>query len=556
MKKVKIFSLLISLTLVVSLFSGCTPKKVTPAPATAVEDKSPITITFYNADGNAKSSTFSDAVAKEITKETGVTLKIDYPVAGNTTTRIPLMIASGQYPDIIYAKGDTPKMVEAGALIPLDKMIATAPNIKSVYGKYLSRLKFSLDDPQIYTLGAYGVDSALWNPGGLLAIQHAVLKDQAYPKIQTMKEYEDAIAAYMKKYPTINGQKTIGLSLLADDWKWLISVGNPASSALGSPDNGEWAIDNNTNVATYKFMQPDMKEYFRVLNDMNAKGLLDPESFTQKTDAYLAKLSTGRVLAIADATWDYQTAITSLVKAGTPERSWATLPIELNSTYKNASMTNQGYGGSTGVGITTSCKNPTRVMAFLEWLASDKAQILNNWGIEGTDYTIVDGKRVVSAADQTMKNTDPDYSVKTGVGLYSYPFTQRGDGVKDPSGQNYTTASTDTIVKNYNAAEKETLTGYGVKMWKDLYPQSSEFKEPAYGAAWLTNIPSDSQLNITLTKGDAESQKRLPEAILATPANFDKVWDTYQANLKKIGMVKAGEDFTKLLQDKVKLWAK
>ena len=555
MNKRKIFSILISVSLVASLLSGCSTGKKAIVKDSAT-DKSPITITFYSADGNAKSCNFSDPVSKEITKQTGVTLKMDYPVGGNTQ-RVPLMIASGQYPDIIYAKGDTPKLVEAGALIPLDKMIAKSPNISSLYGKYLSRMKYSLEDPKTYTLGVYGVDGAMWNPGGLLAVQHAVLKDQGYPSIKTMKEYEDSIAAYMKKYPTINGQKTIGLSLLADDWKWLISVGNPSGSALGLQDNGQWAVNSNTNVATYKFMLPQMREYYRVLNDMNAKGLLDPESFTQKTDAYLAKLASGRVLAIADATWDYGNSVTSLVKAGTPERTWATLPIVLDSSkQKNASMTNQGYSASSGIGITTSCKNPARVMAFLDWMASDKAQVLLNWGIEGTDYTIENGKRTVTAAEQTMKNNDPDYSVKTGVTLYSYPFPQRGDGVKDPSGQTYTTASTDSITTNYNAAEKETLAAYKVTMWKDLYPKTSEFKEPAYGAAWMTNIPADSQLNISLTKADAESQKSIPKAILATPANFDKVWDDYQESLKKLGMEKAGADFTKLLQDKVKLWSK
>jgi putative aldouronate transport system substrate-binding protein len=47
----------------------------------------------------------------------------------------------------------------------------------------------------------------MWTPGGQLGIQHAVLKDQGYPKIKTLDQYENAIAAYMKKYPTINGQK-------------------------------------------------------------------------------------------------------------------------------------------------------------------------------------------------------------------------------------------------------------------------------------------------------------------------------------------------------------
>ena len=50
-----------------------------------------------------------------------------------------------------------------------------------------------------------------------MQIQNAVLKDLGYPEIKTLKDYENAIRTYKEKYPEINGQKTIGMSLMAGD---------------------------------------------------------------------------------------------------------------------------------------------------------------------------------------------------------------------------------------------------------------------------------------------------------------------------------------------------
>jgi len=552
MKKLKIYSIILAMTLVTTMMSGCKQTSPTTTPVATKElDKSPITITFYNQDANPKGVSFNDPVAKKITELTGVTLKIEAPVGGSTE-RIPLMIASKDYPDMIYAKGDSNQLVNAGALIKLDDYIAKSPNIKDLYGKYLSRLKYSTEDESIYTLGAYGVGAELWTPNAMFEIQNAVLKDQGYPKLKTLADFEKAITDYKAKYPTINGQKTIGLSLCADDWRWLITVGNPLGSVLGHQDDGEWLIDSKTTVATYKFMAPEAREYYKWLNGMNAKGLLDPESFTQKYDAYKAKLSTGRVLALTDSNWEFVEAATSLVKDGTPERTWAPQPISLNDTIVNAGMRDVGYSGGWGVGITTAAKNPERVAQFLDWLSSDEGQVLTHWGIEGVNYKIENGKRVIPAEEQAKKNSDPDYVIKTGVGAYSYPLPERGDGTKDKTGNNYTVNSIDSITANYNDAEKETLKAYGVTMFKDIFPVSTEVSP--YGAAWQTTIPTGSDMEIVFKKAEDYCQANVPKAVLASPAKFDAVWDEMQAQLKEIGMEKTAADFTVLLQAKQKLW--
>ena len=55
-------------------------------------------------------------------KRTGIKLELSHPVGGDEQA-IPLMIASGDYPDMIYSKGDLNKLIDAGAAIPLDDLI-------------------------------------------------------------------------------------------------------------------------------------------------------------------------------------------------------------------------------------------------------------------------------------------------------------------------------------------------------------------------------------------------------------------------------------------------
>ena len=49
--------------------------------------------------------------------------------------------------------------------------------------------------------------------------------------------------------------------------------------------------------------------------------------------------------------------------------------------------------------------------------------------------------------------------------------------------------------------------------------------------------------------------KRIPEAILAKPADFDKVWDAYMKDLDKAGVEKMEDGYEKYVKDRVSLWS-
>lgn len=520
-----------------------------------LEDRTPTTLRVFYAD-QTEDIEFTDPIAEKIKELTGITLEIEHAVGGDEQA-IPLMIASGDYPDLIFAKGDTGLLVDAGALVPLQDMIEEkGDHIKELYGDNLKRLKYSEEDPSIYTFGAYGVNAVSWETDGNMQIQHAVLKELGYPEIKTIYQYEDAIKQYIEKHPQIDGQDTIGLTLMGSDWRWLITVGNVASATAGIPDDGEWKIDDETETAEYKYFDEGVKEYMKWLNHMNAIGLLDPESFTQQEDVYYAKLASGRVLGTATPSWGTNDSKKALVAAGKEERTTAPLPVTISEDIKPAVRKNYGFSGGHGLGICATSENIDRAFEFMNWMCSDEAQILVNWGIEGVDYEYDEnGIRRLTAERENMFKTDKDFAKKTGITKYAYPYPQQGDGSIDKTGNYYTLKSKEQIIANMTETEKETLKAYGKELWIDFFPTPEELGVSKHGQAWQFNIPSDSELAIFNQKSEDYVKQAATQIILGSPDNFDAAWDEMLAKFKEMGVDEANAEMTRLTQEKIRFWS-
>ncbi len=515
----------------------------------------PITFTAFASDPNANWNNMQDDVGKFLTQKTGVTLKPEFAV-GDPISKINLIAASGQYPDFIVPKGQQGVLVDAGAMLDLTDLINKyAPNIKKVIGKQFDRMRFTLKDPKIYfipnldSIGQIDFDTDAW-----YKLQLGALKEQKYPKIKSLQDYEKVITTYVKKHPTTSdGKPTVGLSLLADDWRFVISVTNPGFWATGASDDGEYYIDPVTFEAKVHLLRPEEREYFRWLNHMNDIGLLDKESFTQKYDQYLAKIASGRVVGLIDANWEIGTAVNSLKAAGKFEQTYGRFGATLKPNMKAAYNQPTGFRGGWGIGITTSCKDPVRAIKFLDYLASPEGQVLNNWGIEGKQYNIVNGKRVIPEAVQKEKsNNNNVFARATGIGSYNWSI-RYGDGVKDKTGNYYTTNYPEQIAANYSDEEKSALAAYNVKFWNDLLPKPSSFKPKPWAAAWSIPVAQDSPLNAFWNDEQDITRKYIPQAILAKPADFDKIYDKLVDELEtKIGKYSKLE--TQLVQDRLKLW--
>lgn len=564
--KTKASALLLVSALFVGLLAGCggsggngaaSKENGSGNEAAAGNDNAPITFSFFSADPSPNWTGMKDEIGKVITEKTGVTLDAEFAV-GDPQQKVALIASSGEYPDLISAKNDISKLVDAGAMLDLTDLIDKyAPNIKKVLGDSIKRARYSDEDHAIYAIPTYaGVGQEYFQAGGGFELQHRAVAEAGYPEIRTVKDYENVIKNYIEKHPTDeNGNKNIGLTLNADDWYMYITVTNPAFYTTGSPDDGEYAIDVDTQKVTYHFRRPAEKEYFRWLNHMNDIGLLDPESFVQKYDQYKAKIATGRVIGLIDQDWAYGDAEKALKAAGKFDQGYGHYPVTLTEEYKETSFWPTGFMAGYGIGISKDCKDPVRAIKFLDYLASDEGQVLLNWGIEGKHYKVENGKRVIPKEISDRKVNDAtNFTKETGIGLYNTLGVHYGDGVKDPSGNYYTTNFPEQIQNSYNEVEKKTLAAYNVKSWRELFPKEEEFKVRPWGAAWNIAIPGDSEIVVLDNKLKDITWKRIPEAILAKPADFDKVWDAYMKDLEKAGVEKAETLREELVKQRVKLW--
>lgn len=521
--------------------------------------QAPMTIRLVSGDINTGWDKMESDVGKVIKEKTGITVKVESPVGGADADMFELMVASDEYPDLVMPKGDVNKLVDAGALVDLRPLLEEyAPNIMKVYGEYIDRLVYSSTNDAIYTLPLDGVGQTYFEAGGGFQIQHQVLESLGYPEIKTVEDYENAIKTYLEQSPTTDdGQSRLGLSLNGGEWQILISVSNPAFYATGAPDDGEYYVNQETYEVSMHYQRPEEREYFRWLNHMNDIGLLDPESFVQKYDQYKEKIASGRVLGIIDQNWDYSEAENALKAEGKFDETYARFPVTLDESYKEASFQGTGYLAGYGIGITVDAKDPVRIIKFLDYLASDEGQVLVNWGIEGLHYTVeADGKRTIPTDIQDRKTNDGNnFKKQTGIGNY-WMSARYGDGVLDPSGNYYTTNFPDQIIAGYTEADKKTLAAYDASTYKDLWPSDDEFAERKYGAGWTISFDTASDANVIFQKSQDLIKKYIPQAILASPADFDKVYDQFLTELDKINVSKMNEEYSKLIKERVEMWTK
>ena len=515
------------------------------------DDKSPITFEYFNADG--KNGNWDNPVAKAITEATGVTLDVTYPVAsqGDAKEDVALMIANDEYPDLVYAKGSATDLYEAGALIDMTDLIEQyGPNIKKMYGAEMEKLKWSQDDPGIYQLSYSGVNQKTLTTGGSCQIQWAALKESNYEYPKTLDEYEKMIKSYLAAHPkTEDGLDMIGITMSASDWHWMITLGNPAGLlADASPDNGQWIIDDEYNVH-YKHVTDEEKEYFKWLCRMYNEGILDPNFATQTDDDYIAKVASGRVVAITDAEWHYSQCEATLVADGKVDQTYVGLPVTLREDQVEKALMYQGTTVGWGIGITKSCEDPVRAIKFLDYLCSDEGQILYHWGIEGENYFLDDnGQPYRTDEDVAKSQSDPDYNKNTGIDNYT-GFPIYGTGSYSEDGFPYTPTTKESVIANYNEAEKAGCEAMGFEMLTDMFAQPEEFDLLPYSALWAYQQPQELAEKQTIL--DEIAWPGLVKCVTGTEDEFDGNWETMVNDLTNNGLADAEEAMTEFLATKL-----
>lgn len=506
----------------------------------------PIEISVFTVNTNYPIPPATNRAYKLIKEKLGVTFKWDI-VVGEADQKIGVMIAGQDYPDLLHI--NSPKFIDAGACIPLEDLIEKyAPNLKRHYqSDPVTWAKMHEADGHVYCLIDYGVPengeiaTDYWGPA--MFIQKAVLKEFGFPKIKTIDEYFDLIAKYKAKYPkTKDGKPTIGFSILTYDWH-KFNLCNPPPFLAGYPNDGDVIVDPKTGKARVQYYGPEAKRWYKILNQMNQKGLIDRESFTDNYDQYLAKLSNGQVLGVHDQYWQFQDANKALVAQN---RIWETmmpLPIVFDKSIKPHWRDRTLPNLQRGYGISIKAKDPVRIIKFLDEQLDPAWQKIMTWGVEGEDYYFQKNGQPNQTKEQALRWDDPTWRLNNLAELW-WAEAPKLEGRFTKNGLACSLRQNpDIYLATLRPEDQQVLKAYGAFSWSDLMDKDPP-QNAAWYPAWQFPAADGSPAKIAQTKMQDTYARDLPKVIMCKPEDFEKEWANYVANLKKC----KPEDFETAMQ--------
>ncbi|MDQ0338593.1 putative aldouronate transport system substrate-binding protein [Caldalkalibacillus uzonensis] len=497
------------------------------------ESLEPVTFTYFNAGTSLKDIEANQTRIGQIFEEqTGVNWKMEYLV-GDINTKIGVMIASGEYPDVIVPDAAIDQLLDAGAFIPLNDLIEEhAPNLKQLYEPYLEMMK--QPDGNIYWIPFGATHDYMPNPDidqGAFWIQQDVLREFGYPEVKTLDEYFDLIIRYAEKYPEINGSKTVGFTALTYDWRFFAFTNQPNHLA-GYPNDGGVIVDMDTYEAEVYADKEITKRWLKKLNEMNQLGLFDQEAFVANYDEYLAKLSSGRVLGFFDYGWQVGQAFNAIESAGLDReyRQYVPLPIVFDEEIKDQYLDPPGFVTNRGIGITVSAEDPVRIIKYIDNMAKIENQKLIMWGIEGETYEVDDNGRYYRTPEQIQLTTDQTFREEFGFAYFEWHWP-RGNGTF-PDGNAWEPRRQPEVARmSYTEIDLEFLDAYGLEVYADLF---SAPDERPWFPAWSVNIEQGSPAQIFQQRSEDLQRQYFPQLVLASPDQFDSLWDEFVTEYRKL----------------------
>lgn len=515
----KVISGILALAMLLSVF------------AFALADE-PITVTVFRGDpGNQP--TDDNKIYKMIEDEFGVKFEIEF-LAGDLDETLGLKIANEDYPDL-FDGGNSAETIEgAGALINLLPYITEegTPNLYKHLYVQSDINQLVNENGELFIIPNYGINynARIQNApnGPMFFIQKQVIAWNNYVVPTTLNEYFDLIERFIAANPTNkDGNPYTGFSILCEGWRHFCLI-NPVQHLMGRPNDGEVIIDITTpEYKTTTFInQPYAKSYYQKLNEEYHKGLISKDTFVMNYDQYIAALSSGTILAMFDQGWDFQgTAESALKAAKMYENTFLGIPLVYDESYGYGKIDEHYVNGALpnkdrGFGISVNCEYPEKMIALFEGLLSDKWQKILQWGIEGEDYYVENG-RMLMTKEQYAQRDDESWK-RANQALTIWESAPKKQGVMDDGNAWAPGDQTEIYFGLMEEYDAEFLKACGKTRPGDFFDLTLELAP--YGEAWQID---KTPINIEYEDFNNIQDKRLPEIIMADPADFDAKWDAF-----------------------------
>jgi len=384
----KIISLGLATVLSAGMLTGCgspdgSDKVAVETDAKYAASDKPITAKIFLMTGNTGAFNAEEwTIFQKAAELTNVSLEgITSSSNSDATSAYNLMMASGEVADIIGTdKKNIEKYIDQGVYIDLTDLIDKhAPNIK----------KFLDENPDMKK-GATYLDGKMYFVPFMMDGKAATgwyirkdwLKKLNLEEPKTVDELYLVMKAFKEQDPNGNGK--------ADEIPYFQrgKVVTDLYSLFGVRMN--WHVNDEGKVA-YGQYTPEFKNAVENVAKWYEEGLIDREIYTRSQNARNYALQEN----IGGVTHDWFTSTSTFngILASTIEGfdfSPIVPPADING--KSWEPGSRDISANSGWGISSLCENPEAMIKYMDFWFTEEGSLLANFGIEGENWTMVDGK--------------------------------------------------------------------------------------------------------------------------------------------------------------------
>jgi putative aldouronate transport system substrate-binding protein len=323
-------------------------------------------------------------VMKALEKYTKTDIKMNWVIDSGYQDKLNITLASGELPDIMMIPNKIPSFISAvedGAFWELGPYLKDYPNLSQANEIILNNS----------SIGGkiYGIYRA--RPLGRLGITFRKdwLNNVGLQTPKTIDDFYSMLKAFKEKDPDGNGKDdTYGMVVSKYAGPWDIM-----QTWFGAPN--KWGEDSKGNL------QPDFmtEEYLNALNffkKLYDEGLVNEDFAVMDTQKWVDPLINGQAGVIVDVV-DHAHRAEEKALAINPDLKE---PFDVIGAVEGPNglfnLPTSGYAGLLAIPKTSvkTEKELKKVLAFIDKLSDEEAQIIANNGIEGRHYEIKDGNLV------------------------------------------------------------------------------------------------------------------------------------------------------------------
>ena len=336
---------------------------------------------------------------EEASKRLGVTIEWIMPAQGSESDQFNLMVASGEYPDIIFWDFSTTPMkltglMDSDIVIPMDNLIRQyAPNYLACLEKDEGMKKQALSDTGTYD-AMYKLEP---EPARLVTSGPTIRKDLLdkydLQTPETIEDWHNVLSVIKENEPNVTAPVAT--------MKGMDGSSHILMFMSAYHTNVSFLNDVETGKVVYGPMTDNYKDFLSTMAQWYKEGLIDPEYMTTDYKTAMGNIASGKSIAgfmmvggmIGNITQNVRPANPDFELIGTP---WPVLK-KGEQQYTVNPEANIRVGGMAGA-ITKDCKDPVLAVKLMDYFYSEEGATLLNWGIDGESYTEVDGKKVFTDA--------------------------------------------------------------------------------------------------------------------------------------------------------------